>query len=453
MNSVVVEKIQDFFDSGIPEVFERDLDLGAIRPPARGNLATVVTGVRRCGKAYRLYQEMHRIVQSGYPFENILYFNFEDERLRPYGPQLLSEVLDAFYALRPQAKTEGAFLFFDEIQEVPEWGAFLRHVIDTQKATVYAAGLSSKMLSTGLASEFCGRSLTCELFPMSFREYARFHGVKLETGTGKAPTAFGSTLSAQLCNLLSGYLERGGFIAIQQLSLADGISLLQDYAYRTVNMDVVEWYEVRNPVVAARFLTRCLASSGRELSINKLVAQFKSAGVPTSRATLSNLLSYYQEAYLVFELHEFSRALAQNTRAVSKVYAIDPGMLMAFSPSGSKDEAQRLETAAFAKLRRCNESPRHGSLSRLLLSETGAMRHEVDLVLGDPLMGEAYQLVQVTCDMADPRTRQREIEGLRAGMRSLGVPEGWIITMDEEDEIASEDGLIHIVPAWKWLLD
>lgn len=68
-------------------------------------------------------------------------------------------------------------------------------------------------------------------------------------------------------------------------------------------------------------------------------------------------------------------------------------------------------------------------------------------------MGEAYQLVQVTCDMADPKTRQREIEGLRAGMRSLGVPEGWIITMDEEDEITSEDGLIHIVPAWKWLLD
>ena len=156
MNSVVVEKIQDFFGSGIPEVFDRDLDLGAIRPPASGNLATVVTGMRRCGKTYRLYQEMHRIVQSGHPFENILYFNFEDERLRPYNPQLLSEVLDAFYALRPQAKTEGAFLFFDEIQEVPEWGAFLRRVIDTQKATVYAAGSSSKMLSTGLASEFRG---------------------------------------------------------------------------------------------------------------------------------------------------------------------------------------------------------------------------------------------------------------------------------------------------------
>lgn len=134
MNSIVAEKIQDFFDTGIPEVFERDLDLGAVQPPARGNLAIVVAGVRRCGKTYRLYQEMHRIVQAGYSFDNILYFNFKDERLRPYDSQLLSKVLDTFYAMRPQAKTEGAFLFFDEIQEVPEWGAFLRRVIDTQKS-------------------------------------------------------------------------------------------------------------------------------------------------------------------------------------------------------------------------------------------------------------------------------------------------------------------------------
>ena len=119
MNAVVAEKIQDFYEAGIPEVFERDLDLGETAEPARGNLATVVTGVRRCGKTFRLYQEMRRIVEAGHPLESILYFNFEDERLKPHSPTLLAEVLDTFYAMRPQAKREGAFLFFDEIQEVP----------------------------------------------------------------------------------------------------------------------------------------------------------------------------------------------------------------------------------------------------------------------------------------------------------------------------------------------
>ena len=90
-------------------MFERDLSLGDILEPARGNLATVVTGVRRCGKTYRLYQEMHRIVEAGYPQESILYFNFEDERLKPYTPQLLSDVVEAFFSLRPRAQRDGAF--------------------------------------------------------------------------------------------------------------------------------------------------------------------------------------------------------------------------------------------------------------------------------------------------------------------------------------------------------
>lgn len=251
-----------FFDDGVPEVFDRDLDLGPVLAPARGNLATVVTGIRRCGKTYRLFQEMHRIIREGHNPEHIFYFNFEDERLKPYSPQLLSEVLDTFFAMRPSAKRGGAFLFFDEIQEVPEWGAFLRHVIDTEKVTLYVTGSSSKMLSTGLASEFRGRSLSRELFPMSFSEFVRYCGVELKAAGEGLPQAFGSTISAQLRNLLPEYLKRGGFIATQPFPPSDRVLLLQEYAYRTVNMDVIERYDVRNQVVATQFLSRCLASSG-----------------------------------------------------------------------------------------------------------------------------------------------------------------------------------------------
>ena len=79
IGTVIAEKIKDFAEEGIPEVFDRDLSLGRIQPPARGNLVNVIVGVRRCGKTYRLYQEMRRIVAEGYPQDSILYFNFEDE--------------------------------------------------------------------------------------------------------------------------------------------------------------------------------------------------------------------------------------------------------------------------------------------------------------------------------------------------------------------------------------
>lgn len=449
MNRIVAEKLQEFFDEGIPEVFERDLSLGDVRPPARGNLATVITGVRRCGKTYRLFQEMHRVIEAGYPQESILYFNFEDERLKPYDTQLLSDVVETFYAMRPDAKRAGAFFFFDEIQEVPDWGMFLRRMVDTQKATIYVTGSSSKMLSANLATEFRGRALSRELFPLSFSEYVRFKGMAVPNpGT----SVFGEALEAQLRNALPHYLLRGGFISVQDLPTSDAVQLLQEYAYRTVNMDVVERYDVRNPVAASRFLTCCLASSARELSINKTAGAFKSAGIAVSRETLSSLLSYYEEAYLLFKVNEFSRSIADNSRSSAKVYAVDPGMLMAFSPSATTDVAQRLETAAYIKLRRDAGSLRCGAVSRLLVGDAGKSR-EVDFVVGDALMCEAFELIQVTCDMADEKTQKREVAALRAAMRTFRLRDGWIVTMDEDRDIEVEEGTIHVVPAWKWLLD
>ncbi len=168
-------------DDGIPVLFPRDLDLGAPAIPYKGNLVQVVTGVRRCGKTYRLYQEMARLESMDVSRASMLYFNFEDERLKPYEPQLLNAVVETFYAMNPSAREEGAYFFLDEIQEVPEWGTFLRRMVDTQKVTIYVTSSSSKMLSSSLASKFRGRALSRELFPMSFSEFARFNGVGLST--------------------------------------------------------------------------------------------------------------------------------------------------------------------------------------------------------------------------------------------------------------------------------
>ena len=53
--------------------------------------------------------------------------------------------------------------------------------------------------------------------------------------------------------------------------------------------------------------------------------------------------------------------------------------------------------------------------------------------------------------MEDAATRRRELSSLRAGMRSLGAREGWVVSMDDEEEIEVEEGLVHVVPAWRWL--
>ena len=446
-NELVAQKIKDFEQQGVPQVFERDLDLGNLQEPKRDNIVNVIVGARRCGKTYRLYQEMQRLLRGGVSFDRMLYFNFEDERLRPYEPSLLADVLDTFYALYPAARVEGAYIFFDEIQEVPEWGAFLRRVVDTGKETVYVTGSSSKMVSAELKSEFRGRSLVRELFPLSFSEYVRYN-----TGFALASdAALSSSDVALLRHQLNGYLERGGYIATLGQTPADAIQLLQEYASRTVAMDVVERFDIRNPRLASLFLTRCMASSGRELSVNKVYNEFKSRQIPVSRNTLSDLLAYYEDAYLLFSVPEFTRSLADNTRSASKVYAADPAMFGAFSPASASDQGQRLETAVFNALRRRTQAVRTGSVYRLLLKE-GGKSHEVDFVAGDALLMQAYDLIQMSVNMVSEKMREREIAALDAAMAQFGLGESTIITMDEQADIQCEHGLVRIVPAWKWLL-
>ena len=159
---------------------------------------------------------MRALRDAGVSEDRMLYFNFEDERLKPFTPQLLQDVIDSYFELYPDVREQGVYLFFDEIQEVPDWGMFLRRLVDTMNVTMYVTGSSSKMLSREVATEFRGRSLPRELFPMSFSEYMRFHGVDL-SGVPVDMNGRRTFTSGEIAHLkhgLAGYLERGGFITV-----------------------------------------------------------------------------------------------------------------------------------------------------------------------------------------------------------------------------------------------
>ena len=294
------------------------------------------------------------------------------------------------------------------------------------------------MLSSELASEFRGRSLSRELFPLSFSEFVRRMG---DTNLSRLQ-GLSSADAAVARGALSEYLLRGGYMAALDLPVSDGMMLMQEYAYRTVAMDVVERYNLRTPQIATS-LTRCIASSGRELSVNKVVNEFKSRGASTSRETVSNLLSYYEEAYLVFSLSDLNRSLANNPRSSSKVYAVDPGMFAAFSPAASKEEGQRLETAVFNKTAPLGPSSAFRIVARLTFEHEGGS-HEVDFVMGDALLGDVFQLVQVDIDMANLKTRRRELAAVEAAMEKYGINESTIVTMDFEETIEMGSGVVRI---------
>ncbi|WEV46905.1 ATP-binding protein [Bifidobacterium sp. ESL0690] len=456
MDTVIAQKIQDFSLDDFRPIVPRDLDLGKPLTPKVGNLVKVVIGMRRSGKSYRLFQEMDRLLVSGVETERICYFNFEDDRLGKVTSATGDAVLDTFFLLHPQAQDGGVYLFFDELQEMENWGKWLRRVVDTMKATIYVSGSSSKMLSSEVSTEFRGRALDFELLPYSFREFVRAYG-GLEGDSGEVGKTIGKAgfYSTQeqiyLRRAFAEYLDRGGFPAAQSLPMPQAIALLQGYVQRVVAGDVVERHNIGRPQVVVAFARRVLGSNGKSISLRKIENDLRSAGLDSSRALLSDVLKYFEEAYLLFALKEFSVSLSANTTARPKIYAVDPGLALAYSRASVSDVGQRLEQSVYLELRRRNVGLRRDGISSYRTKKQG---YEVDFVVGDVLGHEAYELYQVTVSMDDEQTARRELRALWEVMDEQGMREATLIVLDgEAKDYRDGSHIVHQVPAWLWFAD
>ncbi len=146
-----------------------------------------------------------------------------------------------------------------------------------------------------------------------------------------------------------------------------------------------------------------------------------------------------------------SRSLSSTTRRAQKIYAADPGLEAAFSPTATRGLGQRLETAAFVKLRRSCGFLRKDALTWAQLKD-GSASHEVDFVLGDALVGEQLRLVQVMISLEDESTARHEFSALDTAMARFGQNESWIVTMNQKEDRKLPSGTVHVVPAWGWLL-
>jgi uncharacterized protein len=431
--------LSEFQERPLPRLTPRSVVL-----PEVARKPNVVIGMRRTGKTFLLYQEMQRLLEAGTDKRDVLYVNFEDDRLHPLAPNILGELLEAFYRSNPDARERRAFLFFDEIQVVPDFGRFVRRVIDTENARIFLTGSSAKLLHSEVATELRGRSLVTEVFPFSFAESARNAGI--EPPRSLPP---GSRLRSRLSAHGDRYLEAGGFPEVQEMALTERVQTLQDYVELVLLRDVIERHRVENPTASRAFLRALLQSSGRSFSVNKVHGDLRSRGLQVSKDTLHALLDHFEDAFLVHTVPIFKRSERARASNPRKVYAIDPGLAWAMSHATAIDLGARLETAVFLELRR-----RHGRLLQGQISyyRTSSDR-EIDFVVGDLFSRQATRLVQTCASLAEAGTREREVKALSEGMKELGLATAEIVTLNQAENIAVESGTIRVVPAWQWMLE
>ena len=152
------------------------------------NANYVFVGLRRAGKSTLSYKKVQELLKSGINEQQIIYFNFEDERLENFTANDFNDLL----TLRPNIDVKDLYLFLDEIQIIPGWEKFARRMADNHIRT-YITGSNAKMLSSQIATTLGGRYLTKFIQPFNFRELLTFKGIEYDN-----PLSFSSSLITKI---------------------------------------------------------------------------------------------------------------------------------------------------------------------------------------------------------------------------------------------------------------
>ena len=416
--------IADSQEKDLSQVVDRDIEV----PFDSGKIISLV-GVRRSGKTHLLYSTVGKLRKTVGP-QNIVYINFEDDRLFPLDLKDLDTLLDAYYELYPGKKNEKVYFFFDEIQNVQNWEKFVRRIYDTENCAIFLAGSSAKLLSREIATALRGRTLSYEVFPLSFREFLRFKGIKVDGRSSKA--------RAVIQNAFTDYLTRGGFPELINYDQAVFTKTLQEYIDLIVYRDIIERFGVSNTFLLKRLVKFCFTNISTLVSLNKLYNDFKSEGLKISRNTVYEYISHIEDAFALFTVPVYAQSMREQWRNPRKIYAGDVGFKTAMDYPFALDTGRVFENIVYLELRRKAER-----ISYL------KDRQEVDFYY---TREGKESLLNVCYDMALPATRDREVRGLTDAMKRLALGESQIVTAEVSEIIDTEAGRITVLPLWEWLL-
>ncbi len=419
-------------EDALPKPVKRDIHI-----PLLQSKADAIIGVRRSGKTWLLFQKIKELLKSGVSLHSILYMNFEDERILPLSSKELDTLLKTYYYLYPDITNKKKYFFLDEIQNIYNWEKFVRRLMEEENGNVVLTGSSAKLLSKEIATTLRGRSLTTEIYPLSFREFLRFKNIDLSF-----PLKFDTSLKAILMKYFKEYMLIGGFPEVQNYSDFIRIKTLQEYTSSIVLRDVAERWGLKNLSVLRIIVKNLINNPATLFSINKLFNHIKSLGIKTDKNFVYEAVERLEDAFFLFLVKKHSQSEKAKQVNPSKIYLIDQGLVVANLKKPKPDFGRLLENIVFLHLKRSN----------LEIEYYRSKKSEVDFIVYDPIT-KANSIIQVSLSIENKKTLERELTGLKEAMeKSANLCSYLLVNEDREDEIQCGNKKIKIIPVWKFLL-
>lgn len=387
----------------------------------------IMVGVRRAGKSTMLYEHVQNKIKEGIGWDQIIYINFEDERLAEFTITDFNDIVQTASELSDQPP----YYYLDEVQNIRGWERFARRMADAHEK-IFITGSNAAMLSSEMEARLGGRFLSLEIMTYSFPEYLNAIGVKYDQ-----EALYTSELNGKIRSAAGTYMKNGGFP--ESALFRDKRAYAENIYQKILLGDIAGRYAIRNTQALRILMKKVAETVGREITFSRLHNAVNATGVKCSKDSVITYISYAEEAFLLFHSKNIIAAFSER-ESTPRYYFYDNGLLNLFL---IHKESLLLENAVALHLKRRYKNQIYYFKS----DKTG-----IDI---DFYIPEEKIAIQVTYTLNE-MDMKRETNSLVLLSRDNNLKaEQYIIVTFEDDErkLDMENIQIRVVPLYKFLLE
>lgn len=389
------------------------------------NVNYCFVGIRRTGKSYLMYQQIKQLESKGVPLSQIVYVNFEDERLLETKVTDLNTILEI--GLEMSGSANKPYLFLDEIQNINGWEKFVRRIAD-MKYRINITGSNSKMLSSEIASTLGGRFIIMNVYPYSFTEYL--------TANHREKNYLDVISTQDRADVLSLYNEYVTFGAFPELVDIKNKRAFLSSIYQTIYLgDIITRNKISNDFAIKLILKKIAESVTKPLSFSRLTNILKSTGMAIGKQTVINYVGYMTDSYLLFTLQNYAAKLVDKETS-PKYYFMDTGLLGLMLLDSKSAQLENLVAIELIR--------RYG-VENVFFFENNV---EIDFYIPSESLA-----IQVSLQVLDDIDKKERETRAFAKLNNF-IPDSKCILITNSEETNLEyDGIdIEVIPIRKWLL-
>ncbi len=413
------------------QIIRRDSYLNRLIEKKENGLIKVITGIRRCGKCYLLFNLFYDyLAESGVKEEQIITVALDDDAFVQYrDPDELSKYLRSKIVNKEQY-----YVLIDEVQyaiskeelknpdDIRLYNV-LNGLMRLRNVDIYVTGSNSKMLTKDVLTAFRGRGDELKVFPISFKEYYDFAG-------------------GDKSDVYEEYALYGGMpLVLSKKSDVEKMSYLRGFFTEVYFKDIVERYDIALPDVLEELTDDLCSSIGSLTNAGKIANTLQSVkGIKVSSATVSSYLNYLTESFLFSNAKRYDVKGKRYFEYPSKYYCADVGLRNARLNFRQQEETHIMENIIYNELLCRGYSVDVGVVDIVERKDNKQSKKqcEIDFVVN---VGSKKYYIQSALNVGDPTKMDTELRPLK---NTKDFFKKIIVSKTSQKPWTDDDGILHL---------